>query len=154
MPSDNTDQLVKVQTVLNMFVKKWQKLFLLGENIAIDEGMLKWKGRLSFRVYNPDKPTKYGIKAYILADSKTGYCWNLDFYHQQKKSIKETVKYLLTDKCIGLWHTLYMEIFYNSVKLSKNFLREKFTLLGLYAASGVSLLRSKNLKIWPSMGCL
>ena len=68
----------------------------------------------------------------MLADSKTGYCWNLDFYHQQKKSIKETVEYLLTDKCIGLWHTLYiyMDNFYNSVELSKKLLERKIHTVG------------------------
>ena len=43
-------------------------LNVLGEHIDIDEGMLKWRGRLSFRVYNKEKPTKYGIKGFILAD--------------------------------------------------------------------------------------
>jgi hypothetical protein len=27
--------------------------------------MIPWIGNLSFRVYSPDKPVKYGIKAYI-----------------------------------------------------------------------------------------
>jgi len=32
------------------------------------------KGRLAFRQYMPDKPTKYGIKDFVLAESDTGYC--------------------------------------------------------------------------------
>ena len=35
------------------------------QNISLDEGMILWRGKLSFRVYSPDKPVKYGIKAYI-----------------------------------------------------------------------------------------
>ena len=79
------------------------------EHIAIDKGMLKWRGRLSFRIYDKDKPTKYGIKAYILADSTSGYCWNMDIYHCERKPIKETVMGLLTNKSLGLWHSLYMD---------------------------------------------
>ena len=60
-------------------------MYSLGEHIAIDEGMLKWKGRLSFRVYNKEKPTKYGIKACILADSTSGYCWNMDILYNASK---------------------------------------------------------------------
>ena len=91
----------------------------MGEHIAIDKGMLKWRGRLSFRIYNKDKPTKYGIKVYILADSASGYCWNMDIYHGKRKSIKGTVTGLLTNKCLGLWHSLYMNNWYNSVELSE-----------------------------------
>ena len=87
--------------------------------------MLKWRGRLSFRVYNKDKPTKYGIKAYILADSTSGYCYNMDIYHRERKTIKDTVQGLLTSKCTGLWHSLYMDNFYNSVELSEALLEQK-----------------------------
>jgi hypothetical protein len=31
--------------------------------------MILWRGKLSFRVYIPDKPVKYGIKAYMVSDS-------------------------------------------------------------------------------------
>jgi hypothetical protein len=39
----------------------------------LDEGMIPWRGHLSFRVYSPDKPVKYGIRAYMLSDSTNGY---------------------------------------------------------------------------------
>lgn len=35
--------------------------------------MIPWHGHLSFRVYSPDKPVKYGIRAYMLSDSTNGY---------------------------------------------------------------------------------
>jgi hypothetical protein len=28
----------------------------------------------------PQKPTKWGIKAWVLAESDTGYAWNLKIY--------------------------------------------------------------------------
>ncbi|KAF7670762.1 PiggyBac transposable element-derived protein 4, partial [Astathelohania contejeani] len=42
-------------------------------DLSIDEGICPWKGKLGFKTYNPQKPDKYGIKLYILCDSKTGY---------------------------------------------------------------------------------
>ena len=119
LPSDCTDKLYKIRPIFETLVEKWRELYAVGEHIAIDEGMLKWRGRLSFRVYNKDKPTKYGIKAYILADSASGYCWNMDIYHCERKPIKETVMGLLTNKCLELWHSLYMDNWYNSVELSE-----------------------------------
>jgi hypothetical protein len=38
------------------------------QNISLDEEMIPWRGNLSFRVYSPDKPVKYGIKAYMVSD--------------------------------------------------------------------------------------
>ena len=88
MPDAPRDALYKVglRPVLHYLVEKWKEMYSLGEYISIYEGMLKWRGRLHFRVYTKDKPTKYGIKSYILAVSKTGYCWNVDIYHKQKKN--------------------------------------------------------------------
>ena len=74
MPSECTDQLYKIQPIFETLVEKWQEMYAVGKHNAIDKCMLKWRGRLSFCVYNKDKPTKYGIKAYILADSASGYC--------------------------------------------------------------------------------
>ncbi|GFR61629.1 PiggyBac transposable element-derived protein 4-like [Elysia marginata] len=42
--------------------------------------MVAWRGNLSFRVYNPNKPDKFGIKVFELCDSSTAYCCNLEFY--------------------------------------------------------------------------
>ncbi|KAK3786608.1 hypothetical protein RRG08_027566 [Elysia crispata] len=43
------------------------------KNICIDEGLCPWRGRSSFRVYMRDKPTKWGLKLYILSESQTDY---------------------------------------------------------------------------------
>ena len=43
---------------------------------CVDEGMVKFKGRLFFKQYMPKKPVKYGIKLWMAAHSKTGYTSN------------------------------------------------------------------------------
>ena len=48
--------------------------------MSIDESMIGFKGRLSFLQYMPKKPTKWGMKAYVLADSKTGYTYSWRLY--------------------------------------------------------------------------
>ena len=42
-----------------------------GKNISIDECLIKFNGRLSFKQYMPKKPNKFGIKVWMLADSET-----------------------------------------------------------------------------------
>ena len=119
LPENTEDKLYKVRPVYDVIVNRWRDLYNLGEHISIDEGMLKWRGRLGFRVYNKDKPIKYGIKSYILADSSSHYCWNLSMYHRVQNTLKETVATLLTPKCHFLWHSLYMDNYYNSVAMSE-----------------------------------
>ena len=68
-----------------------------------------------FRVYNPLKPTKYGIKSYICADSITAYCYKFVIYDGDYHSIDEIVNDLVTD-LHGKNHRLHMDNYYNSVR--------------------------------------
>jgi len=108
------DRLYKIRPVYDLLIEHWRSLYHLGEHVTIDKGMVNERGRLSFRVYK-DKPIKYGIKSYILADSQSKYCWNIDVYHGMSKSLKETITSLLTSQNMSQWHTLYLDNFYNSV---------------------------------------
>ena len=43
----------------------------------MDESMVGFKGRVAFKQYCPLKPTKHGLKAFVLFDSRTGYVLNV-----------------------------------------------------------------------------
>jgi hypothetical protein len=43
---------------------RFRTIYTPDQHIAIDEGMVLWKGRLSFRQYIPNKPDIFGIKLY------------------------------------------------------------------------------------------
>lgn len=60
--ADTTNKLYKLGTVLDYLNEKFQSLYVPGENMCIDESMMPWRGRLSFRQYIPSKRHKYGIK--------------------------------------------------------------------------------------------
>ncbi|XP_068224924.1 piggyBac transposable element-derived protein 4-like [Palaemon carinicauda] len=47
---------------------KCKAVYTPEKHLSLDGGMLKWKGRLNIRTYNPKKPTKYGIKFYFLCE--------------------------------------------------------------------------------------
>ena len=74
------DRLYKVRTVLDYVRGKCEGNFMPSKNISVDEGMVGFRGRLSFRQYMPAKPTKYGIKVWMAADSSNGYVLNFDVY--------------------------------------------------------------------------
>ena len=113
---DKTDRLYKVRPVLDYLVGKFKELYQPGENICVDEAMIPWRGRLSFKVYSPLKPSKYGMRLYVLSDSSNGYCFKVRPYYGETMPLGETVFWLL-DRLTGLGHTLYMDNYYNSVAL-------------------------------------
>ena len=57
-PQDSDDRIFRVRPILEYLVRKWQEMFQPGKHISVDEGTLLWRGRLSFRVYNPAKPVR------------------------------------------------------------------------------------------------
>ena len=70
----------KTYLVLYHLNKKFQSLYLPRQNIAIDESMMLWRGRLSFKQYMPLKASKFGIKSYELCESSSGYLWSFIIY--------------------------------------------------------------------------
>lgn len=72
--------------------------------------MLLWRGRLAFRVYNPQKPIKIGIKSYILCDFDTGYCFYMKPYCGESAALEDTVVSFL-DYLVGLGYRLFMDNF-------------------------------------------
>ena len=76
----NFDRLYKCHPALTAVLRNVQRCYLPTKNISVDEGMIAFKGRLSFRQYLPAKPTKYGIKVWMAADSSNGYVVNFSVY--------------------------------------------------------------------------
>ncbi|KAK7893501.1 hypothetical protein WMY93_022653 [Mugilogobius chulae] len=127
--ADNTDKLHKIRPVVDYLISKFKELYQPAKNISIDEGMLLWRGRLVFKVYNPLKPVKYGIKSYILCDSQTGYCFNMKPYAGESTPLGDTVVQLL-DRLSGHGYKLYMDNYYNSVSLCQRLLHLKTHVCG------------------------
>ena len=121
---DARDKMWKVRPLLDSLLANSQRMFKPKQQIAVDEGTLLWKGRLSFKVYNPRKPVKYGLKSYMLCDSITAYCYNLKPYTAESMTLVETVTWLLAD-LKGRGYHLYMDNFYNSMKMSTAMLKLK-----------------------------
>jgi len=63
----------KVKNLVDHVDKKCREFFSPGQDIAIDESTISFKGRIVFKMYNPQKPTKWGLRVYTIADSTTGY---------------------------------------------------------------------------------
>ena len=51
----NEDRLYKIRTILDIVVNNFRTNYIPDREISLDQGMLGWRGRLQFRVYNPRK---------------------------------------------------------------------------------------------------
>lgn len=75
-----TDPSCITTEIINSFNKNSQANYSIGANATIDEMLLAFRGRCSFKMYIPSKPNKYGLKMQCLADSKTHYVLNTYLY--------------------------------------------------------------------------
>ncbi|UYV83356.1 hypothetical protein LAZ67_23000748 [Cordylochernes scorpioides] len=67
------DKLAPIRELWELFIAKCSSLYSPGTNCTIDESLLNFRGRCGFKQYIPNKPAKYGIKVFVLADSATYY---------------------------------------------------------------------------------
>lgn len=63
-------------TIFKKFVDNCQKLYNPGPMLCIDEMLVSFRGKCSFKMYMPNKPSKYGLKVMCLTDAKTSYFYN------------------------------------------------------------------------------
>ena len=66
----------KVKPLLDALLPRFQQLYKPSKNLSIDETMVGFRGRFGSKQYMPQKPTKWGIKAFTLADAANGYLLN------------------------------------------------------------------------------
>ena len=71
---------------MNMVLSNFKRVYNPSKNMSIDEGMIAYGGRLSFRQFMPAKPTKYHKKNWMAADAKNGYISNFAVYLGQAEN--------------------------------------------------------------------
>ena len=129
-PSD-IDVLWKVRTVFTMLRDKFKAFFRPFQKVVIDESLVLFRGRVSFRQYIPSKRHRFGIKFFVLCDCETGYVLDLIVYSATDVDIPKNdphgfsgaVVKKLMDRYLGGNHILYTENYYTSPALSKYLLQ-------------------------------
>ncbi|XP_050709301.1 piggyBac transposable element-derived protein 4-like [Eriocheir sinensis] len=81
--SKKEDPMTRLSSFFNMLREKTTKYFSAGENFAVDESLILYKGRLRFRQYIKTKRKRFGLKLFSLCPSSPkarGYTWNFCLY--------------------------------------------------------------------------
>jgi hypothetical protein len=71
----------KIQPFIDLVIPLFQQYLIPSLELSIDEAMIAFRGRVVFRQYIRGKPEPWGIKAYIMSQSTTGYMYNVVIYY-------------------------------------------------------------------------
>ena len=77
---DKANRLRKVDFLVEHFKTMCKESYIPSKYVSVDERMVKSKGRSGIRQYIKNKPVKFGIKVWVLAESSTGYTIDFDIY--------------------------------------------------------------------------
>jgi hypothetical protein len=74
------DKMAPIRNIYDKFVVACEANYIPGTGCTVNESLHGFRGMCSFRQYIPNKPSKYGIKVNVLADSKTFYLVSSKIY--------------------------------------------------------------------------
>jgi len=125
------DRLWKLRTVFEKLNEAYVKFYSLSEHLAVDEVVVKFKGRVIFRQYIPKKRKHFSIKMYKLCD-ESGYIYDMRVYFGRDShsttdnmtAIHATVRHLIC-RVEGLGHKIFMDNFFSSSRLFDDLDRHK-----------------------------
>lgn len=113
IPHGNTDQLIKVRTLVEYINAAFRAAYTPRQELALDEGSIPWRGHLTFNV-SQKKPEKNGIKISVLSEAKSGYIHSLEMYTGMHRHLEDTVNSLMSP-LLHKGYRLYTDNYYNSV---------------------------------------
>ncbi|MEG7522412.1 MAG: transposase, partial [Chromatiales bacterium] len=135
------DKLRKVRPFITRCNERFCQIYSPSQNLSMDEAMIEYNGRLSWKQYLPLKPVKWGIKLWCLCDSDTGYCLKFEVYTgaainvAQGKGLGYRVVMGLTDLYLNTNRHVFADNYFTSVPLAEVLLQHNTYLCGTTRAS-------------------
>lgn len=170
-PPSNTGHILgtltrsgKVRKFLQYLETRFQEYYTPSENISVDESTIGFRGRVSFRVYNKDKPTKWGIKVFVLCDASNGYVSAVEPYMGANtySTVTDRPDLLVTTKVVlslvnKLENTvgnvegyhIFTDRYYTSIELARELYKKNIHLTGTINRGRVGL--PKEIKSKPKL---
>lgn len=129
------DKLASLRNVTNIFSANCREAYNASSEGTIDEQLVTFRGRCSFKVYMPQKPRKYGIKIWTLCDNTTYFCCNLDVYvgkigNTVEKTQGQRVVKELTEFWSGSGRVITCNNFFTDISLAEELLDKNIHLVG------------------------
>ena len=138
----DTHPCPKLNKIWNFYLKivdKFRNMYTPDKYIAIDESLMLYKGRLGWVQYIPLKRARFGIKFYMLCESKTGYVWSFIIYTGKGTTVDEEYKNLpvstqvvmtLMKDMLDKGYCLTVDNYYTSPQLAELLIARKTDIYG------------------------
>ena len=143
---EDHDKLFLIRPLITKLDETFHDAYSPSKENAVDEGLVKFKGRLGFKQYMPLKPAKRGIKVWLRADSNTHYVSAFQVYTgrpaqgEPEIGLGARVVFDLSRDLVGGNYHLFFDNFFSSFTLLKRLKEE-----GIYATATTR----KNRKAFP-----
>ena len=154
------DKLFKVRKIIDYISNSFLKYYECGKDLAIDETLIKFHGRLSFSQNLRNKPNKRGIKAYLICDSHNFYCYKFIIYagsESMKKIFQpfieknnyynfnkiELISLYLLDNFLDQSRIVFMDNYYTTIKLAEFLVNHKTGIVGTMRKNRVKIDKKK-----------
>jgi hypothetical protein len=126
-------KLRKIQPIVEYLRNKFEMAVIPWENLCIDESLMLWKGRLSFKQYIPSKRHRFGVKLFMLCDCDTKFILNFVVYIGAETEIDNhpdvgmagSVVLTLMKNYLKKSHTLFVDNWFSSPILFERLLEQK-----------------------------
>ena len=125
------DKLFKLRQFLQTLRNTFRDHFYIGQNVSVDEHMVKGKGRNPFKQYMPAKPVKRGTKIWCIGCSDCAYLYDFQLYTGAAAGGEKGLSYrvvmdLVTPNLGEPNHVVYLDNFFTGLELADD-LQERST---------------------------
>lgn len=127
------DRIFKIRGLVDMLENKFKNCNIPGENLCVDESIIPFVGRLSFRQYIQNKRHRYGIKVFKLC-TNDGYTVGFKIYAGQESvpgmGLSTKIVMELSEDYLDMGRTIFTDNWYTSISLANELLSRSTNSVG------------------------
>ena len=138
---DAGNKLAKVRPLITLCETNFRLCFCPSQNLSVDEAMIQFDRRLSWKQYMPKKPVKWGLKLWCLCDSDTGYCVAFNVYIGSNRDNQQAN--------LDLGYRVVMGLMPNYLNKHHHVFADNFFYVGPLGGSPAS---SRHVPVWYDTG--
>ena len=152
------DKFTPIREIWTIVLNNCQKHFFPYENVTIDEQLFPCRARCAFIQYMPQKPSKFGIKFWMICDTQTSYVLQAYPYigrveNRGQAGLGEHVVMELMAPYFKSGINVTTDNFFTCLNVAKQLLKENVTLVGTLRQNCREIpaeLKSKDLPLLSS----